>query len=151
MKTAIISKETGEVLHIYDGAPYPPAQWINRFSHLWADPAKVEHLEIPDRPGEEGDYDLDGTIDPPVWIPNIPAMRARRLAEFERGGFSRVAAVHPPHHISRLGLLPPGNSEAQAASALIESVKRAVNDAEDAIDLITDAEQLAAFEPTWPE
>ena len=150
MKTAIIDK-AGNVLHIYDGAPHPQARWLNHFSHLWADPDRVDHIEIPDPPGAEGDYVLDTTSDPPAWIPNLPAMRARLLREFEREGFSRVAAIHPPHHVSRLGLLPPGNPEVLAASALIEGIRLAVNEAEDAIELITDAEQLEAFEPTWPE
>lgn len=151
MSTIIRNKDTGEILHTYEGAPLDQSVWINNFDHSWADPAVVEHVEIPDRPGEQGDYDLDATSDPPVWVPNLSAMRARLLGKFERDGFSRVAAVHPPHHLSRLGLLPPGNSEAQAALVLVEGVRQAVNDAEDAIDLITDVEELEAFEPTWPE
>ncbi len=151
MQTAIIDKTTREVLEIYDGAPYPQERWLNEFDRKMADPDTVDHVGIPDRPGEGGDYDLDATSDPPVWVPNLPAMRARKLAEFEREGFSRVAAIHPPHHVSRLGLLPPGDSEVQAASALIAAIKLAVNDAEDAIELITDHEVLLAFEPTWPE
>ncbi len=151
MQTAIIDKETSEVLHIYDGSPYPEERWLNEFSHLWADPATVDHVEVPDCPGVRSDYDLDVVADPPVWVPNIPAMRARKVGEFEREGFSRVAAIHPPHHVSRLGLLPPGNPEVQAASALITAIRLAVNDAEDAIDLITNHEVLLAFEPNWPE
>ncbi len=149
MMTLIIEKETRQLLQTYPGAPLPPERWINSFSHILADPDKVEHVEISDRPGEEGDYDLDPeTL---TWVPNLPAMRTRLLAKFEAEGFARVAAVHPPHHLSRLGLGPPGTPEAQAALALVEAVKLAVNDAEDAIDLITDHEQLETFEPTWPE
>ncbi len=121
------------------------------FDASLADPELVEHIEIRDCPGEEGDYDLDVNTVPPKWVPNMPAIRARLLGEFEAEGFRRVAAVHPPHHISRLGLLPSGNREVKAAYKLIEGVKLAVNNAEDAMDLILDAEKLQAFEPTWPE
>ncbi len=149
MATAIRNKATGEVLSVYEGTRYPVERRINEFDFSLANPEIVEHIEIPDQPGEPGDYDLDpATL---TWIPNLPATRARLLGEFEREGFRRVAAVHPPHHLSRLGLLPPGNSEAKEASALIGGVRRAVNEAEDAMDLITDIEELEAFEPTWPE
>ena len=124
MRYAIRNKETSEIAHIYE-APAP-----RYYGGKWSDPAIFEHMEYP---------------------MTAKDIRARLLGKFERDGFRRVAAVHPPHHLSRLGLLPPGNSEAQAASALIGAVKQAVNDAEDAIELITDAEQLEAFEPTWPE
>ncbi len=151
MITVIVSLETGAILAEYVGSPFPRERWLNEFDQSLADPATVDHVEVPDCPGVRSDYDLDVVADPPVWVPNIPAMRARKLAEFETEGFSRVAAIHPPHHVSRLGLLPPGNPEVQAASTLITAIKLAVNDAEDAIDLITEHEELLAFEPNWPE
>ncbi len=151
MATAIRCKKTHKVLYIYAGAPFSQYRWLNKFDISLANPEVVDHIEIPDCPGEPGDCDLDVNSDPPKWVPNMPAIRARRVREFEAEGFRRVAAFHLPHHVSRLGLLPPGNSEVQAASALIEGVKLAVNNAEDAMDLILDAEKLQAFEPTWPE
>ncbi len=99
MPTAIKNKKTGAVLRVYDGAPKEHHRWINFFDYKLADLELVDHIEIPDCPGEEGDCDLDANSVPPKWVPNIPAIRARLLREFEAEGFSRVAAVLRCHRL----------------------------------------------------
>ncbi len=124
MRYGILDKTTSEIVSTYE------ADAPQYFGGPWSDPELFEHVEHPE---------------------TLEEVRARKLSAFEAEGFARVAAVHPPHHLSRLGLGPPGNPEAQEALALVEAVKLAVNDAEDAMDLITDHEQLETFEPTWAE
>ena len=53
MWTAIIEKTGGTVLHVYQGAPHPSEEWDAHFPNNLSNPKLVDHVEIPDRPGED--------------------------------------------------------------------------------------------------
>ncbi|KKN39087.1 hypothetical protein LCGC14_0746830 [marine sediment metagenome] len=128
MRIAITDIETEEIVSYYEAeAPNQAAQY-----GPWGDPTQYEHVEYP---------------------LTVEELKEQLIAAIKAEGFKRVYFDNhcPPYYQRRIGLLPPGHADVQAASALIEATKAAVDTAESALVAMTTIAELGAFEMTWQE
>ncbi len=100
MSTIIRELSTKRILRIYDGAPLPLIRWNNKFGGAQADPTKVEHVKIPEAPGD--DFELDPvTLE---WKLDLTLLRAAKLQDLDIELWEEYKLNHSGYQVAKVAL-----------------------------------------------